>query len=310
MKTFIKATEIWIPGPDRTRLIFGNGQYGDMEKFREISEKHWFAYGEGLPGRAWAEAKPIVLKGFDSKLFRRSEAAREAGLTVAIALPVFVGEVLQAVVVFLCGDEGDHAGAIEVWSENARQEMSLVEGYYGTMERFEWISRRISFPFGRGLPGGVWKARAPMVIEDLGNSNTFMRARQAAVAGITVALGIPCFHGGQPFQIMAFLSAKGTPIASRFEVWCPNEDRTELCYSSGYCEAGTDLNAAYDSVAFAKGEDLPGVAWLTGMPQLQQQLDTVDSPNARSASEAGLRSLLAIPVFDMGLLQSVVVFYL
>lgn len=309
MKAFIKATEIWVPGTDRTRLVFGNGLYGGMQKFREISEQQEFAYGEGLPGRAWSEGKPQVLKGFDSKLFRRGDAAREAGLTVAIALPVFVGEVLMAVVVFLCGDEGEHAGAIEVWAENNHGEMGLVDGYYGTMERFEWISRRINFTLGRGLPGGVWKSRSPMVIDDLGNSNTFMRARNAAEAGITTALGIPCFCGLDPFEVMAFLSAKGTPIARRFEIWQPTE-AGELGYSSGYCELGTDLQEAYRNVSFAKGESLLGITWLTGVPQLLDQLEASDSETVRSAREAGLQSLLAIPVYDGAVLQSVVVFYM
>ena len=35
--TFIKATEIWVPGNDRTVLEFGGGLYGELDRFREIS---------------------------------------------------------------------------------------------------------------------------------------------------------------------------------------------------------------------------------------------------------------------------------
>jgi len=310
MPSFIKATEIWIPGSDRTQLVFGSGLYGGMQKFREISEQQEFAYGEGLPGRAWSEGRPQVLKGFDSKLFRRGEAAWEAGLTAAIALPIFVGEVLMAVVVFLCGDEGEHAGAVEVWAQNAREEMALVDGYYGSMDRFEWISRRISFTFGRGLPGSVWKSRAPAVIDDLSNSSTFLRARNAAEAGITTALGIPCFHADESLQVMAFLSARGTPIARRFEVWQPGEEARNLRFAGGYCETGTDLHVVYADLAFAKGDHLLGTTWLTGTPHLLERLEVEDSALADSARDAGLHSLLAIPLFDKGMLQSVVVFYI
>lgn len=309
MKTFIKITEIWVPGRDRTRLELGGGLYGGYQEFREVTENQSFAFGEGLPGRAWAEGRPVVLKEFDSAHFRRGQAARAARLTTAIALPIFAGEILLAVVNFICGDDEEHAGAIEVWARDmGRDEMALVDGYFGTLDRFEWITRRVRFTFGQGLPGGVWAERAPVVIEDLGSSTTFLRARNAAEAGITTALGLPCFHGPESVYVMAFLSAMGTPIARRFEVWVPDSGHDRLVYRAGHCDLGDDLAERYRHLSVAKGDSAIGKVWLTGVPRVVDSLADDDSASSRAAEQAGLDSLFAMPVFDGAVMKAVVVF--
>ena len=107
-KTFIEVTEVWVPDGDRLKLAEGN--YGGLEEFAAASRRESFAKGEGLPGKAWAEERPVVLKGFDGSYFKRTEAAKEAGLTSAVAVPVFAGADLKAVLVVLCG-----AGAACRW---------------------------------------------------------------------------------------------------------------------------------------------------------------------------------------------------
>ena len=118
-----------------------------------------FSPGEGLPGTAWAQRRPIVLKNLDVPYFKRAEAARAAGLTCGIALPIFAGEFLLAVAVFFCGDDEEHVGAIELWSNNPAEshELGLIDGYYGSAEVFERDSRYIKFRPGFGLPGIVWQ---------------------------------------------------------------------------------------------------------------------------------------------------------
>ena len=89
MKTFIKVTEIWVPNKQRTQLEFGSGLYGGLVEFKAASEQQQFAYNEGLPGKAWAEGRPLVLKEFEQSYFKRTAAAKEAGLTCGIAIPIF-----------------------------------------------------------------------------------------------------------------------------------------------------------------------------------------------------------------------------
>lgn len=311
MKTFVKVIEVWVPDRDRTLLELGAGLYGEYEVFREVSELKRFFYNEGLPGRAWASGQPVVLTQFDDSYFRRIDAARQVGLTAGIALPVFAGNFLLGVVVFLCGDEDAHAGAIEVWGRDAQKtsEMTLLDGYFGTSDKFEGITRHVSMARGHGLPGKVWDTRMPLLIEDLGHSSIFLRAQNAEAVGMTTGLGIPCLRGPNEVYAVTFLSAPGTPIARRFEIWVPAEGGG-LVFEAGHCDQDEDLSMNYSSSSIARGEGIVGRVWLTGVPAVCENLEQDKSVAGRSARLAGLNSMLALPVIDGVKLTAVVVMYL
>jgi len=301
MKTFIKVTEIWIPAKDRTRLEFSAGLYGSLNEFRIASEKESFAYDEGLPGKAWAAGHPLVLKEFDHSYFKRTKPAKKAGLTCGIAIPVFSGEFIMAVVVFLCGDDQEHAGAIELWSNGSDKasELSVIDGYYGTLEDFEIASRKITMVKGFGLPGQVWETGMPILIEDLGQSPAFIRHVDAKKAGITTALGIPVSVVADQSYIMTFLSAKATPIAKRLQIWIPDDSGQHLICRFGYSKENDELAEIFEAISLRKGEGVVGRVWLTGVPVIRGVSDT---------TEGSLNSLLAMPVIDGGHLKAVVTF--
>ena len=109
MKTFIRVVELWVPDRTRTRLEYGGGLCSnEYSEFRALSEDTLFAYNEGLPGKAWASGHPIILTEFSGTYFKRKDEAKEAGLTCGVALPVFAGEFLMAVMVLFCGDDEKH----------------------------------------------------------------------------------------------------------------------------------------------------------------------------------------------------------
>ena len=112
MKTFIRVVELWVPDRTRTRLEFGGGLGGGaFSEFTALSENTLFAYDEGLPGKAWACGHPIVLTEFSAAEYKRSDDAKEAGLSCGVALPVFAGEFLMAVMVLALGATGLLAAA-------------------------------------------------------------------------------------------------------------------------------------------------------------------------------------------------------
>src|SRR6478609_6010796 len=116
MKTFIRVVELWVPDQTRTRLEFGGSLHsGEFTEFNAVSENALFAYDEGLPGKAWASGHPVILTEFANSYFKRTDQALAAGLTCGVAVPVFAGEFLQAVMVLFCGDDEAHVGAIELW---------------------------------------------------------------------------------------------------------------------------------------------------------------------------------------------------
>ena len=56
--TFIQVAEVWVPQGDRR--VLASGSFGDLGDFAAAA--HSFSKGAGLPGKAWAEARPVVLK--------------------------------------------------------------------------------------------------------------------------------------------------------------------------------------------------------------------------------------------------------
>src|SRR5260221_5813524 len=112
MKTFIRVVELWVPDRTRTRLEFGGSLCtNEFSEFRALSENTLFAYNEGLPGKAWASGHPIVLTEFSNSYFKRTDEAKELGLTCSVALPGFAAEFLMAVLVLFVRDDERHVAA-------------------------------------------------------------------------------------------------------------------------------------------------------------------------------------------------------
>jgi nitrite reductase/ring-hydroxylating ferredoxin subunit len=312
MKSFIRVAEIWVPTKDRTQLEFLDGLYGPLTEFRAISQSMQFGFDEGLPGKAWATGHPVILKAFENSYFRRTQAAHAAGLTCGVALPVFAGDVLQAVVVLFCGDDKAHIGAIELWHNDpdTSYEMRLADGYYGTAEMFEFNSRHTKFPRGFGLPGRVWKANMPLLVKDLYNSKSFLRWQEAVEVGINRGLGIPYPHPSGQTWVATFLSALDTPIARRFEIWTPREDGKALVFKAGDCDQSATLAEDYAAVAITKGDGTIGQVWAGGLPAVRASLADDLSAPSRSAIAVGLNTLVAVPILDAHGLKAVVAWYL
>jgi len=304
MQTFIKAIEVWEPDRKKTKLTLINGIYGHYKEFASYSKNMHFAYNEGLPGEAWAAQRPIILTNLEESGFKRTEMASKIGITTAIAMPIFAGEYLHAVILFLCGDREDYAGAIELWAKepDKRTEMGLLEGYYGSMKDFEWVSRNIKIMRGHGLPGNAWKTKMPYIINDLGESATFLRARKAAKEGITTALALPAWMNEEDGYVMSFLSAKSTPIAHRFEIWIPDETGEALIFRDGYCDRDNKLSQIYALTRLKKEDSIAGEVWKTGYPILS---DTIKPKK----DEIYFNAVLALPILQNGFCVSVVMFY-
>ena len=301
-KTFIQVSEVWVPEGDT--LVLGGGNYGDLKAFEAASRRESFKKGEGLPGKAWDEARPVVLKEFDSSCFKRTEVAHEAGLTSAVAIPVFDGTKLKAVLVTLCGDDGERTGAIEVWAEDGGLLM-LDGGYYGAAKHFEWVSQHTHFPRGQGLPGGVWASQTPMLMRDLGSGYRFIRADSAGRAGLTTGLGLPIPAPLNRTFVLTLLSARGTPLARRFEIWDARSARVgaanEAILADGICAREGPLWSAEIEWRVKAWSGLIGQVLGTGLP-----LASADTPGL----PAGYASIVALPIFRDGEVAHVVAWYL
>lgn len=310
-KTFIQVTEIWVPSRDRGRLELAAGLYGGLVDFREASTQKRFQFGEGLPGKAWSVGHPVVVRHFDDFNFRRTEAAHEAGLTCGIAIPVFAGDFLLAVTVFLCGDSGDSAGAIEVWRADVEDtsRLHLMNGYFGRLQEFEKVARETVFEPGVGLPGRVWSEGMPVIMEHVGTDADFIRADPARAAGIRSGIGIPLLRDDDQTYVMTLLSAGSIPVARRYEVWVPDEDADGLVFRTGFCDDAPDLAFEYEGQVIGKGHGIIGRVALTGVPALTDYLEADTSIAARLAFTDGLENIVALPVIQDARLKCVVAWY-
>lgn len=311
MQTFIRVIEVWTLDKSGEYLEFNDGIYGSLDQFREHSQKETFHYGEGLPGTAWKTASPTVLKSFDEANFLRTEIAHQVGLTSGIALPIFCGEQLKAVLVFLCGDAKQPSGAIEVWKDDGLSGMALVEGYYGELEKFEWLSKHIKFQRGRGLPGMVWDTAEPL-IADMSDSSSFLRAKAAEDAGIKTGFAIPVnsnTDADEVGSVVTFLSSRSTPIARRFEIWKVNDADECLQFASGIDQDNRTIEAAAPDRHIKKGQGSIGNTWENGTPGVCTDLANEPSIGHIFGAAQKYNSLLTIPIFHQQVLQFVVVFY-
>ena len=300
-RTFIEVTEVWLPEGDK--LVQASGTYGDHTEFAAISGRESFEKGEGLPGKAWAEARPVVLKEFDGSYFKRTEAAKAAGLTSAVALPVFAGETLKAVLVLLCSDDDIRTGAIEVWTENDGLLM-LEDGYYGAAKHFEWISQHTHFPRGQGLPGGVWAANRPILMRDLGSGYKFIRSESAGKAGLTTGLGLPVPTPGDHTYVLTLLSARGTPLARRFEIWDARPakvgGKSEAVLIDGICAREGPLWDEENPAKIEAWQGLVGRVLGSGLPVVEQ---------GGPGIAAGYDTVVALPIYHGDAVAQVIAWY-
>ena len=312
MKTFIRVIEVWVPDSDGYLLELGGGLYGAAVEFGALSRRMCFGRGEGLPGRVWEAGHPVLLKQLQSGYFQRAAAAKAAHLVCAVAFPVFFGELLKAVVVLFCGAEDAYTGAIELWRNDPRSsaDMSLVDGYYAATDAdFEFTSRELLMPRGRGLPGLAWQREASVFIDDLSASSTFIRAGQAAAAAMQRGLAIPCPVTTGEHYVLTFLSAATTPIARRIEGWGPSTGGPSLARTYGYCETAGRLPTGADQTTLGSGEDTIASAFATGIPRIRQYAGDEPGAIGQSAAAAGLGGMIALPIVRDGIVAETVALY-
>lgn len=266
--SFLRIAEIWLPNQDHTQLEFGGGLFGPAKVFARATPSLRFGLGEGLPGWAWQEGRPILLKDFDSPHFLRGAEAQRSGLGCAVALPIIVGGTFKAVVVLFGGSDEARSGAIELWHNNPRvtTDMTLVDGYYGmASSSFEVLSKDTFLPRGTGLPGLAWQRGETVFMEDLAASPSFLRGATAAESGITRGLAVPCSTRTADNHVLSLLSVQGTPIAQKIESWAPDAGRQHLQRGAGF---GEDLSSASEAIALDAEDQAMVRTFLTGLPTI------------------------------------------
>jgi GAF domain-containing protein len=204
LNTFIKAAEVWVPSDDGMLLEFGSGLFGDAKRFEAISRSMCFGRGEGLPGRAWDEARPILLPKFEGSFFRRTAAAKACGLSSALALPLFSGGKFTGVLVLFCGEDPERAATLELWRCSANGDVTAVGSLTPTDAS------------GGNLQGGVALAAlartrgGAVFADELGA----VAGKSAPRNGLAVPTG-----AAEDGYVVTLSGGKNLPVARRIERW-------------------------------------------------------------------------------------------
>ncbi len=310
MNTFIRVAEVWLPSADGSLLELADGHYRAAPAFGAMSRGTCFGRAEGLPGNAWEDGRPMLLRSLTDGHFRRVAAAQAAGLSCAAALPIFVDDRLTSVVVLLCGDRAPQQGAIEMWQNDPRigSDMTMREGYFGSAGgELEDLSRNSWLPRGSGLPGLAWQREAAVFIDNIGQSHHFLRSQAAASAGIVRGLAIPCSTRHNETWVLSLLSSTQSPVARRVESWIADESGNGLQRAFGFCETAGPLPTAGPSLRPLAALGAIGLAWQGATAGLAQGDGLAGE--AEDALSAGLDAVLAIPVIAEGRVSEVIALY-
>lgn len=317
--TFIRAAETWLPGGDGSELVAAPNSFDSGRRLEALGRTQGFRRGEGLPGRAWAEGRPVLMRELDASGFQRAGAAEAAGVTCAIAVPVFLSGSLKAVLVLFCGHLAGRPGALELWhaGDSVGGAITLVDGAYGeSSAEFEAASRDIVLDRGDGLPGTAWQAGDLVFVDDLSaGSRRFRRAEQAVGAGMKRGLAIPFGSSGVGGYVLAVLAGADLPLALGVERWQADTARTKLTRTLSFSERHGGRNAAPAEMSLPADRWVQGgavaAAFATGVPMIVDCRAEEAGPVAATASKLGASALVVIPVVWGGsVVRSVAVLYL
>lgn len=116
----------WLLGDDGEELACARVWSQDADAtaaFREATQATTFPRGIGLPGRAWAERRPVWLRDVAREdEFPRVTTARKAGLHGAVAMPIADGDTFVGVLEFFSGSLAAPDAAFETILESAGEQ--------------------------------------------------------------------------------------------------------------------------------------------------------------------------------------------
>lgn len=262
----VKGIEVWTPDADQTVLQLSQSCYRDAAAFREASREMSFRRGEGLPGRVWELRAPCFLRELITTDFVRRKEAGAAGMTTAIAFPIFCDSRVQAVVLILLDSRHQMKAAFESWRmDHDTRTMHLAGGTYINCESLRRLSEFVHLPIGQGLPGVATERRRPYItarfIDDINAARGIAFTAEQLTSGVSIPL---TDSGLETDDVFVLLNSEATPMFSLLQLWKPDADGRTPILSAEYCDGVPSLLSQISDVSGADG--IAAEAWRSKSP--------------------------------------------
>ncbi|MCA9138927.1 MAG: hypothetical protein KDB00_19280, partial [Planctomycetales bacterium] len=221
----------------------------------------------------------VINATFETGLPVIKQSVGDEADAVAMCIPVYrCGQIISVVIMVGSpsgGDDSSRVGVMEIWQPiGPYDELSLTQGYFGGLDRFQNVSSFVRFEKGSGLPGQVWRNLSFVVHDNLPSHPGFLRAAGASAESLQVAVGMPIF--GDHFLASALLiSSDAAPIARGYEVWRCADDHFKL-ESHAYQRPEKTLVFEGDATVPIQGT-LPGLALDRGVACISEDPEIVYS---------------------------------
>lgn len=186
--------EVWESN-GKGELEHADGYYGKLDEFERVSRKCTFPRGVGLPGLVFQHGVPQIIDDLKkSNSFLRAAAARESGVASGLGLPVYCGDSIAHVILFLSADETPLARAFEIWVPDAEGVLMRGQAFYSPeLDTFGEARRNLRFGAGEDLVGRVLESTLPIAVST--ESRAYRDFDVARSAGIELAVGMPIYDG-------------------------------------------------------------------------------------------------------------------
>jgi hypothetical protein len=197
--------EVWESN-GKGELEHADGYYGKLAEFERVSRQCTFPRGVGLPGLVFQHGVPQIIDDLKkSNSFLRAAAARESGVASGLGLPIYCGDNIAHVILFLSADATPLARAFEIWLPDADGVLKRGQAFYSPeLDAFSAARRDLSFAPGEDLAGRVYETALPFAVST--QTRAYGQFELARDAGIEIAVGIPIDDGREIRAVVLMFS--------------------------------------------------------------------------------------------------------
>ena len=182
----------------------------NMSQAHEIARAGLFLTQVDVHQQVSDSTSPPPVASFEATIVGHGSAG------AVLAMPWYTAGTHTATLTAASGSDG---GTLEVWHFNTELgQLCLSAGYFGVWDEFRRITAATRFAPGCGLPGRVWEHQRPILLEDLTESNAFLRADAARTIGLEFGLGLPVAYPTGT-GVVVLLSTRSLPIARSIDIW-------------------------------------------------------------------------------------------